>query len=749
MRTRSIVVGTLILCAQVRLAASGGPAEVEIRLRLLGLDFPPAEAEIVASSPGSISPLTLGVAETRSIALPRPGLWVLQISGSGIWSRPVEVLVPGTAEIVVEPGSSLRGRFDVRPQAQLPTLTTVALRRCGKVESLADLVCAIQPDRTFSCPIPLGCLDGRVRVRGFASHYFWERSAAGAGQPLELGAIPLRPGASVSGWMATEDGRPFDDSTLVRLRTQGMRTDARALTDRLESTTSTARPDRRGFFQFTEVPPGNYELAATQKGYGEAVQSLLYVREGLETAPRAPLVLTRPRRASFQVSPAIAPQGGVWKLRLTHLRASGAEVVAEGPTEQLGYAVFEGLAAGPYEVAVIDQTMENPFALRFIELSGEDDFFPIDLELVELQGRIWLGDEPLPYAELAFGGWTGAESVVLAADEGGEFRGALPREGRWKVEIAASELDVLRSLTNVEVKKRPGGRPAVVEVRLSDGQISGTVVDEDLVPQAKAIVEVLPAGPAESRVATKASPDGTFRIRGLPKGPATVRAETPEAQSEPRAVLLSSDAEDELQLVVRKLRKVRGVVLDRFGAVAAANLYLREHGGVMERGAGAVTELDGSFEVSLPREVTSVHARVGAAGRTLYVGRREVAEEGIRLELAREGGTVDLRYPPERWEWVYFVHDGASAWFGPFQSWAGLHATEGGLRDFSGGRLVVPKLAPGEWDVCLVEPGSAPWLTVSLVGRSVPSACVHFTSSPGTIASADLSTLGAEEAPSK
>jgi hypothetical protein len=398
---------------------------------------------------------------------------------------------------------------------------------------------------------------------------------------------------------------------------------------------------------------------------------------------------------------------------------------------------------------VIDRTMENPFAVRFIDVSGEDDYFPIDLELVELEGRIWLGDEPLPYAELAFGGRTGSESVVLAADEGGEFRGALPREGRWKVEIAASELEVLRSLTHVEVRKRQGGRPAVVEIRLSDGQVSGTVVDEDLVPQAKAMVEVLPAGAAESRVATKASPDGTFRIRGLPEGPATVRAETPEAQSEPRAISLSSDADDELQLVVRKVRKVRGVVLDRLGPVAAANAYLREHGGVLERGAGAVTELDGSFQVSLPREVTVVHARVGAAGRTLYVGRREIAEEGIRLELAREGGTLDLRYPPERWEWVYFVHDGASAWFGPFQSWAGLHAAEGGLRDFSGGRLVVPKLAPGEWDVCLVEPGSVPWLSVSLLGLPVPPSCVHFKSTPGTFAQADLSRLSGADSSSK
>lgn len=739
MRSSRTLIGAWLLSTATATSASTIDVAVVSTLEESRL----ATAVLWARSPTAREPVALGKPRSGRFVVPHEGLWTVSASGTGIWSIPVDVIAPGRAEVRIEPGVELRAVLRAPKQVAKPEVATLRLSKCSSPTSLPETSCPVEPDGTLTCGIPLGCLDLRLKVRGFASNYFWAKTTHETDATLDLGTLELKPGASVAGWITTEDGRPLDPSLEVRLQPQGVKTGTEALTTRLKSTAMSAIPNRGGFFQIADMATGDYELTASQKGYGTATVPLIHVREGLETALPNPVVLASPRVASFQVTPSTSPKGEPWSLRLAHHQPAGVSVVEEKPLDESGYGSFGGLVPGKYGVTLLSGPSGSPLAFRQIEVAATSELYSIDLDLVEVEGSVVLGGEPLAEALLVFGGRTGATSVELAADREGRFRGALPREGRWAVDISCEDLNLHRNLTNVEVRRRRGKRTASVEIRLTDGRVSGTVVDEAYAPQPRALVEVRPSGTEEAPVAIKAEQDGTFELRGLPKGAATIRAAAQDAESEPEAIMLSETGVDRLQIVVKKKRLLRGRVLDRSGAVAAANTSIREYGGVMQRGDGAITEFDGSFEVSIPSDVAAVHARVGAAGRTLWVGRRDVNDSGLTIELAREGGTVELLYPPDSWEWVYFVHDGGSSWYGPFQAWAALHENLGGLRDFALGRLVIPQLAPGDWDACLVEPGSAEWLSVAIFGKRVPTRCAHFAAYPGAVAIADLRDLEA------
>lgn len=720
------------------LLGAGAPTTVQLEITSSVDPARLASALMVARSPSSPEPHLLGRPRNGTFALPAEGLWTLTVEGQGIWAVPIEIRAPGAAQIRIEPGASMRARLVPPDKQPLPRAATLQATRCKAEEALPELPCPVDAAGVVTCAVPSGCIDLRLKVRGFASHYFWERRAESDSAQLDLGTLPLTPGASVSGWVATEDGRPLADDLQVQLQLQGVTSGPEPLTKRIQRTAVNVRPDRRGFFQFADVAPGDYELAATQAGYGTARVPLVHVREGLETPLPDPVILSRPRTAAFQVTPPTSPSGGAWSLQLAHHRPAGVELIDTAPLDPTGYLTFDGLVPGKYGVKLLDAASGRPIDFRQIEITAPFELFSIDVDLIPITGTVTLGDNPLPESNVVFGGRTGATQVALVTDEDGRFRGALPKAGRWAVDISSDVLHVRRNLADVEVRVRSGQDAAIIDIELEDGRISGAVVDEEFHPQPRALVELRPAGPEEAPVAIKAGEDGRFQLRGLPEGPATIRAATEDAESDSAQVQLSEVEGDEIQIVVRQKRIVHGFVVDRSGVVAAANLSLREYGGVLERGTGTVTEADGSFEVSLPREISAVHLWVAAPGRTYWVGRRSLGDEPMTIELAREGGTVELLYPPDRWASVHLLHDGGSGWFVPVGSWAALHESLGGLRDFASGRLVVPQLAPGEWDACLVEPGSAAWLRVAIFGQPLGEACVHFRSSAGETATADL-----------
>ncbi|MEO8196635.1 MAG: carboxypeptidase regulatory-like domain-containing protein [Thermoanaerobaculia bacterium] len=696
----------------------------------------PSDAALVAYSPWHQEPLTLGPVASSKFELPSAGTWTLQVRGTGIYSAPREVAIPGRADFELEPGVGLRAALVSEELQKLPSNAVVRVSRCGSRQPLGELVCPVSRLGKLSCTVPTGCLDLRTRVRGFVAHYAWGQASERDG--VDLGALLLVPGASIAGSISTEDGRALDASATVRARLQRFGVERKALGAGQAQDELEVKPDSRGFFQISELAAANYEVVASQKGYQDAVASRVAVREGLETALLAPLTLSKPRSASIQLDPALGPAGEPWRVRLDQMDPTGILPIDTKVADELGFVEFPQLAPGKYGVLILDGRSPAPFLTQEIEVAEPSQTFFVTLDLLPLEGIVTLGGEALPEAEIKFSGGQGPKTARFTTDSKGRFRGALPSAGIYGIAISADSPPLQRSLLRREVRKPKGKSTAEIEIDLTDGQIEGEVVDESSNGVRDALVELRPEGPDEAAIAARADRDGKFSFRGLPQGSVTIRAASDSAESETQVVEVSEDLAAEVRLVVRPKRRVRGSVADSFGPVAAATTFVREFGGVLNRGEEVLSAVDGSFAVSLPREVSMAHVRVGAPGRSMYLRRHDLNDANVRVDLSIAGGAVEVLYPPESWKSVFFLHGGASEWFGPFQAWAALNEADGGLRDFANGRLVVPRLGPGPWSVCLVDPGSPEWISVHLLGTPVPSACRSFTSEPGSFSRVDL-----------
>jgi len=728
-------------CCLTTRIASGQGANLELILDVSEAGQVPQQVLVLATKDGTGAvAVELTAPGKGRLSLPVPGEWRVQVTSEVLWSPPLVASAPGKQRISLRPASLLTGTLLLPRGSELAEPLTLRVTPCGALEPLGDSVCVVSKGAAIRCPAPAGCSDLRLRSRGFVSHYLWNQTLPSR-SALNLGDLTFRPGASVVGWVQTEDSRPFDASTSVELLPQstsagasGPQPDKRIATQRLQ-----ARPTARGFFEIDGVEPGAYFLEARQEGYSAARASNVQVKPGIESALRHPLVLSHPRRATFQVSPPLTAEGGRWQLELVRARPEGLERLPSTNCDDSGSAEVTSLAPGHYFVQVTSADRSQKALATEIDIESADSFWPLDVNLIAVRGLVKLGDEPLGGARLVFGGSTGRESFAVTTDVKGRFEGAVTREGRWVVEIQSTDPSVHRVLRRVEVRRVLGRSYARVELTLPDLTLAGVVVDEEFVPQ-RAQVDYRPEGADNDPTVIVTDRDGIFEERGLPPGRLELWASTKEGESDALQVVLSEGIESEpLQVVVRKRRELRGLVRDALGPVIGATVMLRDAGRSMDRGDEVTTGVDGRFAAKLiPAQLTVASVNVTAPGRAMYLTRRSLPPPGedLVLDLAREGGAVELSFPPQDWDWLLLVRGGASTWYGILRSWASLHADAGGSVGVD--RLAVPQLEPGEWSACLVEPGSAEWLSVAGMGSPVKGRCLPFMVSPGSRSALDL-----------
>src|SRR4029079_18967139 len=114
------------------------------------------------------------------------------------------------------------------------------------------------------------------------------------------GAIVLRPGASVAGWIATEDRTPLPSKTeAVLLPSIGPGQADHDLTERLQRPAASAAVRHDGFFQLVDVPPATYVLEARSPGFAAGHVPSVTVSAGAESWLQAALVLRRPLDVVF------------------------------------------------------------------------------------------------------------------------------------------------------------------------------------------------------------------------------------------------------------------------------------------------------------------------------------------------------------------------------------------------------------------------------------------------------------------
>jgi hypothetical protein len=700
---------TEIRLAVVRVEA-GGAERVAGRLRFDAYGGPsgarlPPPVELAFTAPGE-----------ASVALDRRFFWQLSAEAAGFWVAS-QLLSPASLEREVEvrllPAGTLRGRLLVERGEASPAHVEVRLeetprlgpadgtgRVCAAERSFAAarVRCPVTAAGVFRCPLPAGRLDLSIRTSGKASRFFWEKALAPGGQ-LDLGELKLSVGASLVGWVATRHPPSVDATCEVELSAAQTGASSEPLGDqRRQQRALRTHTDARGFFAFEGLPAGSYSVTARQPGFAPTSLRGVPIAAGAETRLRETLLLAVPAALDVSLEPPFDPEGAPWQVELSQLGRPGRrETLRRAPAVD-GALRLEGLAQGTYGLRVLDRRGTAYFATE-LEFPYRGLATTIRLDLVELEGRVLLGDEPVA-ARLFFGGRRGRESISFESDAEGRFRGLLPRAGRWNVDILAPAVGVDRRWVPVEVTSPLAGAVARTEIRLGVGRLEGEVVDGEGRPAPRAAVSVTPLDRSEESVEILADAAGRFEAGGLSRGRHRVEASLDDETADPLELKLDEERADRpVRLVLRPSRALRGRVLAGSEPVVQARVQAVP---LLAGGQEAVTApvvsvssaADGSFEVSLPAWARGAVLEVAAPG----FGYRQLAwaelpREAVVVAVAQDGGNLVLGRAPDL--------DGALVLLGPSgHTLLGLEATGWRAAHGEAAPNRLPNLGPGRYQAC-------------------------------------------------
>jgi hypothetical protein len=493
----------------------------------------------------------------------------------------------------------------------------------------------------FRCKVPAGTYDVRLRPGGFASAYFWKLSVSSA-EPRSLGTLALKPGASVVGRVETTDGTPFDDTTRVTLHSAAQ-LDGSAVDQRLEVQKTATVIEKHGFFQITGLSPGSYRLLATQKGFAQGVSPELLVVAGRESTLLDPLVLGRPLQLQLRVRPPQDPHGKPWKIGLAQNSPASWR---KGETDGEGVWLAPDLPEGEYRLSIQSHRGDRWHREELILAPWEPLEREVDLAVVPIHGIVTLGGKPLE-AHLWFGRRHGFERVHRHSDEEGHFRGFLPREGEWPLEVQLpGERQSVWQAREVLVDLDPEAGVAELHIELPATELSGWVLDAQGQRLANAAVAVQYAEGFGS-ASQSTGPEGEFRFVGLPEGEVSLTAEQGDRGSPQYSVeLQEATPVRDVVLTLAGHREVSGRIVSAFGPVPRALLL------VLPQVNGETwpypsmlqhADLNGEFRFEVPDQATSVMAIIlprGFAARFLILPTS--GESPIEIAVDQRGGSIRI-----------------------------------------------------------------------------------------------------------
>jgi hypothetical protein len=695
------------------------PAQIHVTLALV-TGAPPLAGEGFVVFKGSALATTVVVPTklpgAAAAELPAGSQWILIADFPGYFAATSVLQVPYEAQsgpmevrVTLRPAGTLAGKFTVGEKDTLPEGLEARFEPTrdgppGKQDIPPGLAtCAVSKEGDWRCRLPAGRLDVALHPKGFVPHYLWNAGVT-AGETSVLGSWKLIRGASVAGWVAQEDGTPAEGCQV-----------------RLEPATAPGRPNdpvlgflrsvanevpcqKKGFFQFSAVAAGSYTLVA-REGDARAQMSPVEVWDGAESRLMAPLMLRRPVDFEVTLSPPADWLGRPWRIEVR--RASEYSAGWEEPSYRAEASLDGRLripkqSPGRFWITVYDRLGNAIFSDSHVDLTDSTQPYPIALDMLWIEGRIKLGEEPVA-GRLFFGGRSGATSIAMTSDEDGRFEGPLPKPGDWRVDIEAAE-PRLKASVKVEVKPKGEGGRASVAIELPDTRVYGKVVDPAGAPAPNAEVSL---SSTISTLQTEADQKGEFEIRAFPKGTLELSAARAAGKggrevSDPYTFEASEDSPPgPVVLALRRNQTLRGKVLAATGPAIGATVSAWPAAG----GDGVVStvrsRLDGSFELEVPEGTRIVQAVVSPPGGVLKAYEVNVSSDAeLMFQVEPEGGelAIDLgkKEPAEDGILVVWQED-IGIPIGTLIRWTEGH----GVRFQDHGQVRIPRLAPGYYTVCL------------------------------------------------
>lgn len=702
-RSAAAVLATVSVLAAAHAEASPTTIAVEVTVASASADAGEISGLLLVESGESDRSVRQAFSGPGRVEVPAPAATGVLVTPEveGFWGAPVAGVAGGDALVIrLFPTGLVRGRLEVQRGTAAPESlrasfeAPLAVRALGVPTPRGSVDCPVADDH-WTCTLPEGVLDLRLHAPGFASALLWEVPVQ-AGTEAAGGSVQLVPGAAVLGRV---EGGDAEAEVVVEIRPDGAESLDAYSAERLGQLFRVVEPDRRGFFQFRDLAPGQYRVEATAAGRAAAVRAGVEVLEGRETDLGPPLVLQPPSRLELQVDPPVAPDEERWTVRLSSADGSSEDHVTR--VDWTGFGLVAELAPGTWRYFVTSRG--STWAEGEVEVSGDLATLDVDVPLVPIEGIVRRGDEPAR-ARIVFGGSREhPERIEVFADREGRFSGHLPRVGRWPAFVVVERDGAEQGLDPVEVSRAPGEEAAWIEIELFDTEIRGRVVDADGRPVTKGIVIATRTGSDEAR-RTNARPDreGRFRLRGVKPGTWALEATRGGDSGSVEVDLAEGDAE-EVEIRLSGGRLVEGTVVSPRGPVAAARLYLIPEIARAYPLAAIKTGPLGEFRQRLPRDVSLVHVLVMAPGYAARILSLHLPADGepvddvsiavgelggtLRLELPGTGdvGGIELRRGPTR---VYLTL---------LAPWAGYHGTR------QDEVWELPAMEPGAYQLCSRE----------------------------------------------
>jgi len=636
--------------------------------------------------------------------------WALEAEAAGYWSEAVTLNREAKRAVVkLWTAAELKGRATFPQKTQGSEVLVRFGPDHGESGPSGSTTCPIA-DGAWDCTLPAGSLDLSIRVRGHISHYFWSQTLQRA-KSLDLGTLEFLPGASLVGRVSSPDpGAPKPGSCRISISPDA--------SGGRGPTTSTAAINDRGFFHFDGLAPGRYVVYARQQGFVEA-QGTAVVVEGAEASLKSPLLLTRPRKLEITLSPPLDPEGKPWRVQLFR----SAETHSPGPmspssADREGRWVLDGLSGVEKYTVGVKTSTDQDWYRDDSPLRLDDPLTrkSISLDVERITGTVKMGDRPVR-AVLVFGVQE-AVRVNLQSDKDGQFQGALPRLGRWRVSVTADDPAVHREMDVDVVRSSGDGRAEIV---LPDRSLVGEIVTEDGEEIPNVILTVRHAASKEGRpeFSQKVLKSGPFRLEGLAPGEYYLSAAARGRRSGEAKATVSEDASsDPVRLVLHERRSLSVRVTSPGGAgIVGASITLFQSPTDMTVGTVTrTTDRDGRLVHPVSPSLTAQCVAVAAPGLTTVITSVPISDEEQTITPPPHGGRLTIDAPSGPGYGPFLRHGGCTLPLGLIRAYLPVQNRE------------IANLESGEYVVCVAK--GAEWAAVA-GGAFDPRSCSQGFLSPG------------------
>lgn len=658
-----------------------------------------AIAEAINGTDGSVRRCTIVV--DRCVLDLSGGAWDVRVVAPGVYSTPsayAEAAGVATANVHVWPAATITGLVRSIPSTDLPA--EIGLRVTAAEQGLTvpthEIRCEIR-DRRFACQVPAGTLNLRLRAIGRISHYFWDVATL-PNKETPLGVVELKRGASLVGkvYLARKLRGALSRAVVtLRATLEGSNVSGRTLQRRM-----TTQADRRGFFHFDGVPPGEYKLTASLDNLQSAEVTIVIV-EGREAALQEGLVLAPPRSLRIAISPPVGPNNLPWRVSVAR-RVLNFFDDRKSFTSVDGVVSIPRIAPGDYE-AQISLRDGDRWAVREFTVDEDSISMDIHIPVIRVSGIVRLGARPIA-ARVTLGGQTGVQRIPLVTDEKGAFSELLAEmEDIGARVLVESELpQVKRELRNIPVRRTADGLE--LEIILPPNGMSGLVTDEAGKPLVALVAADVSASSPE-RIRVRSEKDGRFELVGITKGIYRVQAQAYDEnrllESELKTLEVAENDVTHVTLVLRPGSKFMARVLSTAGPVSGAEVAAMARDVDQLNSIWRTTDETGLVTSDVPPRCQMVDVVVRSPGFATQFFRTQELGSVMPIALHQRAGTLVIETDaigPTAVRTAILRHRNAAVPLLTFLNRATFEQLSGNRY-----RILVPGLEDGEYAFCEVS----------------------------------------------